>query len=255
MYIGTSLTAMCTTINSSSNQKKTANLLAPLFPKRMFMSPSGRLVNEISEPLPPNPASVAVPGPVDDEGPAEDLFELDEPPDAAVLAVVAVVAHDEHRVLGYQLRTEVLLGLVREILHPVRNGPQLFVENQGFVPERFRVSPRLFPCVHGLERRELIVDVQLSIDDLELVSGNADHPLDEILLLILRVLEHDNLSPPWLLPGEYPFVREGDPGPIDKLVDKKMVADGERGDHGPRRYFESLHHELPDKKRDYPGYQ
>src|SRR5439155_3761494 len=44
---------------------------------------------------PAEPVMVAVPRPVDEKRLALDLVALDEPPVAAVLGVVAVVAHDE----------------------------------------------------------------------------------------------------------------------------------------------------------------
>src|SRR5262249_19048188 len=44
---------------------------------------------------PPRPVGLAVPRPVDQERLAADLLALDEAPVAAVLRVVAVVAHDE----------------------------------------------------------------------------------------------------------------------------------------------------------------
>src|SRR5215470_11996112 len=52
----------------------------------------------IRQPPPAQPVSVAVPRPVDEEGLALDLVALDEAPVAAVLRVVAVVAHHEVRV-------------------------------------------------------------------------------------------------------------------------------------------------------------
>src|SRR5262247_3447034 len=60
------------------------------------------LRNIIREPPPAEPVPVAVPGPVDEEGLALDLVALDEAPVAAVLRVVAVVAHHEVRVGGYE---------------------------------------------------------------------------------------------------------------------------------------------------------
>src|SRR5207249_825687 len=54
-----------------------------------------RLRNIVREPPPAEPVTVAIPGPVDEEGLALDLVALDEAPVAAVLRVVAVVAHHE----------------------------------------------------------------------------------------------------------------------------------------------------------------
>src|SRR5262247_4431502 len=53
---------------------------------------------------PPRPVSLAVPRPVDQERLAADLLALDEAPVAAVLRVVAVVAHDEVRALRHHRR-------------------------------------------------------------------------------------------------------------------------------------------------------
>src|SRR5215813_5996479 len=56
-----------------------------------------RLRQPGAEPTPPRPVRLRVPRPVDQEGLAADLLAPHETPVAAVLGVVAVVAHDEVR--------------------------------------------------------------------------------------------------------------------------------------------------------------
>src|SRR5436309_15626246 len=55
----------------------------------------------VRQPPPAEPVPVAIPRPVDEEGLTFDLVALDEAPVAAVLRVVAVVAHHEVRVGGH----------------------------------------------------------------------------------------------------------------------------------------------------------
>src|SRR5438094_9389709 len=68
----------------------------------------GLLVDQTTEAIPANPAVGAVPGPVDDERLALDVGERDRPPEARVVALVAVVAHHEDGAGRHAVRAVVL---------------------------------------------------------------------------------------------------------------------------------------------------
>src|SRR5882672_7953836 len=57
--------------------------------------PPSELWQPVAQTAPPRPMALRVPGPVDQEGLAADLVAVNEAPVAAVLGIVAVVAHDE----------------------------------------------------------------------------------------------------------------------------------------------------------------
>src|SRR5215470_1558893 len=117
----------------------------------------------VREPPPPQPVSVAIPGPVDEEGLALDLVALDEAPVTAVLRVVAVVAHHEVRI-G---RHERGLAAVR-------------VAAVGIAAAHRRVGELR---VRLVER--LAVDQHLMAADLHALARRRDDALDEVTLLVL----------------------------------------------------------------------
>src|SRR5512143_3396255 len=90
--------------------------------------------------------------PVDIEGPAVDVRERQRSPVSGVQAVVAVVSKHETMTRGDLERTEVVSPGVRR-------------------------SPAVEMDLIGLDDRA-IVDIDLSIPDLELIAREADHPLD-----------------------------------------------------------------------------
>src|SRR5262245_42223672 len=126
-------------------------------------TPRARAISRyvVPQPPPPQPVAVAIPRPVDQERLAFDLVPLHEPPVAAVLRVVAVVAHHEERVGGNRRR-----------LTPVR----VAAVGAAAVAERRPVTDvRLHEA--------LAVDVDLLAADDHAVAGRAHDPLDEVPLL------------------------------------------------------------------------
>src|SRR6266571_7493969 len=116
-------------------------------------------------PLPGIP--VLVVRPPDHERPALDVIARHETPRPAVFAVVAVVPHAEQGVLGDAGRRVIVLIEIQSL----------------------RIAVNL---VFLLDR--LAVDVHLPVADLEHLTRQPDHPLDVILLGLLRVLEHDDVA-------------------------------------------------------------
>src|SRR6267142_3715199 len=138
-------------------------------------SESPRALRDIVREAPPaEPVPVAVPGPVDEEGLALDLVALDEAPVATVLRVVPVVTHYEIRV-GRHDRGLAAVRVAAEGVAAAHAGVrELGVE---------------------LDER-LAVDQDLMAADLHALAGRRDDPLDEVALLVLRVLEHDDVAAP-----------------------------------------------------------
>ena len=70
-----------------------------------------------------------------------------------------------------------------------------------------------------------------------------DDPLDEVALLVLRVLEDDDVAALRVAEGGQAVVGERDLGPVEELVDQDVVADEQGVHHRARRDREGLHHE------------
>src|SRR5512143_1856872 len=162
-----------------------------LLPPRSFMSFRItlflRLSDKSADALPPYPAVIAVPRPVDDERFPKDFIVMDEPPEATVLTVVPVVAHDENRLLRNEPRAVVLLGLIHQVLDLVSHRIELFIVYHGLAEGDSRFDALVRGQGRRCDRDRLIVDHQPALHDLDFVPGHADHALDEVLLLILRV--------------------------------------------------------------------
>src|SRR5215470_1579576 len=140
----------------------------PRYNNRAFGRPASLnhykgLRNIIREPPPAEPVAVAVPRPVDEEGLALDLVALDEAPVAAVLRVVAVVAHHEVRV-GRHDRGLAAVGVAAVAIAAAhRRVGEL----------RVRLVERL------------AVDQHLMAADLHALARRRDDALDEVTLLVL----------------------------------------------------------------------
>src|SRR5678815_2039348 len=66
------------------------------------------LTDQVAQALPTHPAIDTVPGPIDQEGFTAHLAQTDVAPEAAIVAAVAIVAHDKHMTFGNHLRAIVV---------------------------------------------------------------------------------------------------------------------------------------------------
>src|SRR6266508_3007988 len=128
------------------------------------------LVNQIAETLPTDPPVSAIPGPVDQKGLAADIIEIDESPKAAVIAPIAIIAHDEDMILRNHLWP---------IIVAVAYGAALRIVTR-------EMSMRIFDL--------FAVDINLFGPDLDGITGDADHPLDEIFRAVLREDKHHDIA-------------------------------------------------------------
>ena len=90
---------------------------------------------------------------------------------------------------------------------------------------------------------------------LELVAGDGDDPLDEVLLRLLGVSEDDDVAAARREALPEARLRPGDGRAVGELVDEDVVADLERRDHRPARDLEGLDHEGTQAERDERGHQ
>jgi hypothetical protein len=143
-----------------------------------------------------------VPGPVDHEGLPPDLLALQESPVAAVLGVVAVVAHDEIGVCGNGDRT-----VLRRVAQVAVAGIGLF--------------------------KRLAVDEDPALLDEQLLAAHGHYALDEIAFLVPRILEDDDITPRRVPEVEDEFVDQ-DVVPDQQGGAHRSRGNGERlDDEGP----------------------
>src|SRR6266511_5922495 len=119
----------------------------------------------VAQPTPPGPMALAVPRPVDQEGLATDLLAPDEPPVAAVLGIVPVVAHDEVRARWHHERVAAV-----EITAVARRDSR---DGAG-------ADVGLFD--------EAVVDHDPVVLHLHRVAPDGDDALDEVAALVVGVL-------------------------------------------------------------------
>ncbi len=166
-------------------------------------------------------------GPVDEERLSDDAVSIHEPPEPAVVAVVAIVTHDKKLSLGNGGGAEVVprINTVGDGVYFVRLLHQGAVQKQDFV------------------------------SDFDLIAGYADHPFHERSRhSCLRWRPKRNDVSAIDLPAGQPaaqlfgkVAREGD------LVEKEMIADENRGDHRRCRDLRRLCDECREDQNENDG--
>ena len=100
---------------------------------------------------------------------------------------------------------------------------------------------------------QFAVDPHPLVPDLDAITRQADHPLDEILRLIFGVFEHDDVAALRLRKMDQDLVHERQLDIVEELGDEDVVADGQCRDHRPGRDFEGLNDKRADKERQHDG--
>src|SRR5215470_11359333 len=179
---------------------------------------------------PPRPVGLAVPRPVDQERLAADLLALDEAPVAAVLRVVAVVAHDEVRAGRHYRRLAAV---------------EIAAVSRGHGGNGTGTDIRLV--------EEPAVQHYAIVHDLHGVTAHRHDALDEVPRLVVRILEDHDVAALGLAQAREMRVRERELGAIEEFVDEDVVAHEERIHHGAGGNGEGLHAALADDQREEDG--
>ena len=196
---------------------------------------------------------------------AADVVIGHEAPVAAVVAVVAVVSH--HEVLaGGHLAAEstvivnaVLLAGKRSHVERI-NRLRCRIDGDGVIPvarvldallgrdvgEPFEVA---IGAVGRLRQRHA-VDRQLLVKIVDLVAGQADHPLDEVLRRIDRVTEDDDVAALRVAGRDDLLLDDRQADAVGELVDQDEIAHFKRGPHRRTRDLERLDDKRAQQKHD-----
>ncbi|MPL88756.1 hypothetical protein SDC9_34783 [bioreactor metagenome] len=193
--------------------------------------------------------------------------------EAAVLGVVAVVAHEEILALGHgEDRGVVGHPIVRDVqdvvADPVRQGLGLARLQAGAADPHRVVFAARHQLLRALRRLHLgegagigelhrrAVDVQHALHHLDLVAGQADQPLDEVDVL-RRVTEDDDIAAFGLAREDPAGDRAGGERAgmariaVGHLVDEEEVADQQRVLHRARGNPERLEEQGAEHPRDH----
>ena len=105
--------------------------------------------------------------------------------------------------------------------------------------------------VRLVERRP--VDVDLLLAQLDRLTRQPDHALDEVALGLLRILEHDHVAAANGPERQNRLLDARGARAEDELVDEQMIADQEVVLHRSGRDLERLHDEGADEQRQDDG--
>ncbi len=184
-------------------------------------------------------APAAVPSlsyrPVHDEGLAFHVGSREEAPIAAVLGVVAIIAHHEEVAGRNRHRAVRHLHVARRELVGVRRAGRLEEVHVRFVEHR-------------------AVDVDALVAQLEGLAGQADDALDEVALRVLGVLEDHDLSAPHVGDGQQGPLERGGRRREHELVHQQVIADEQVVLHRSRRDLEGLHDPRAHEQRQDHGH-
>ncbi|BBG30647.1 Mg/Co/Ni transporter MgtE [Zymobacter palmae] len=188
----------------------------------------------------------------DGEGAPHDILFRHEPPEPAVLRVVAVVAHrkiaafrhdDVPRALNLGFKLAITETGCRVNVQVVLNAAQRFVP---------QLVVGIIRCLCGYQRfgHFLTVDGQRAVLVVDTITRYADHTLDEVLGWIDRIAEDDHIAALRHAHRQNLGVQHRQAKPIGKLVDGNEVADLQRWQHRAGRNLERFDHERANRYND-----
>ena len=181
--------------------------------------------------IPANVEIVAVPRPINHKGFAPQFVVSDKTPEPAVVAVVAVVAHDEQAVGRNGKRGEIVTGGVCR-----RDRVRVLVDGIGVV---------LGLAIH----EDLLVAL------LDNITGYAHHAFDIIHFRVAREFKDDNIPPVRFFDRNQRLVGEGHANAVDKFIDQDMVPDEQGILHGTGWDFKGLYDKRTDEKGQHDRQQ
>src|SRR6185436_497975 len=165
---------------------------------------------------------------------SDDQFARNKSPVAAVLAVIAVVAHRKIKIGRHDHFVSLEEGGV----------PGDSIQIVGRITGKRRKQPAIAAIHHLLVRlgQRLSIDKDLRIVEANSVARQANRPLYIVLGEVARVLENNDVATVDI-PKRKERVHERAAGTIGKFVHQQMVADQKIVLHGGRRYLERLNDE------------
>ena len=163
---------------------------------------------------------------------------IHEAPEAAVPALIAVIAHGK-----IFPRRHYNFIAPHELLHVVgpfglqARGNHLARQRRKVVVQRVIVSGRI---VHDIRLiQQLAIHINGLVHDFHPVARQADHALHKVLMFLVREFKDDDVTALEWAVGQNFFVPSAGAAK-NKLVDQQMVADQQGAFHGSGGHFEGL---------------
>src|SRR5882724_3725056 len=191
-----------------------------------------------------------VDGPVDKERAAHDGFAVDEAPVATVGAVVAIIAHGEIFSGGHD--EFVALNVFANFVSPFDlhgwNKKLITGRRKGIV-QRIVARSGIVDHIGFIEG--FAVDEDLLIDNLQVISRQANDALHEMRMILIGIFEDNDIAAFEIAVRKKLFVPVA-AAAEDKFVDQEMIADEKRFLHRRRRNLEGLNNEAgPEKGKNH----
>src|SRR4051812_12966906 len=98
-------------------------------------------------------------------------------------------------------------------------------------------------------RRGNVVHVNRAVTNLDFVTADRDHALYEAKAGVTWILKDDDLAALRFLQHRQPPASERNPGPVQPLVQKQMIAHQDGAFHRRRGHDARLDYESTDEKR------
>ena len=168
--------------------------------------------------------SIAIPGPIDDEGLALECPDIDKPPESTVVTLIAIIAHDEEAVLRNLNRSHVVTGT--------------YIRGQDLGVDMLHIG----------FLQKLIIDEDFLVFYANHIARDADDSFDEVFGGIQWVTKYDDVATLWFSKMSNFFVPKGDLDAVDELVHQNMVANEQSGLHGTGRDLERLNNKTANEQ-------
>src|ERR1700683_2584520 len=185
-------------------------------------------------------------GPVNHNRTAHNSASVHKAPIAAVPTTIAIIA--PHKIILRGNRERAALDVTQNLFRPFRaksDFDKVAVGRRKIIAEGIFISRFMN---HVRLRERIAVYIDMLVDDPDAISGQTDHTLYVVRMIVEWKLEDDNIAASNCAVRQELFV----PGPVSfeyKLIHQQMISDQQRRLHGLGRNFESLNDEGGSEKR------
>src|SRR5437879_5619446 len=134
-------------------------------------------------------------GPINYERPAHDGVAVDKAPVTAVRTVVAIVSHREEFVGGHHnfVASHVFANF-RNPFGPGMGTEKMIAGRRKLIIQDVVPGHRIW-VVHNVGFDQFLsVDVDILIDQLQTIAGQSNNAFNEMLVIVVRIFENDNVA-------------------------------------------------------------
>src|ERR1700677_730347 len=191
-------------------------------------------------------------GPVNHNRTAHNSASVHKAPIAAVPTTIAIIAH--HKIIIRRNDELAALDVTQNLFRPFRAKSDF---DEVAVGRRKIIAEGIFESRfvnHVWLRQRIAIYIDMLVDDPNAISGQTDHALYVVRMIVEWKLEDDNIAAANCAVRKKLFV----PSSVSfeyELIHQQMISDQHRRLHGLGRNFETLNDEGGSEKRKQNGYQ